>query len=150
MWILTAASASASCCASVLTARNSTPRMPDSIIRLTALTPAPPTPTTRITARYAPDSAPGDSGTGRAPVRGAGTSLTTARSGFDGFARAAVSGAASGAGSSEESVWRNRSASGPSCMLARFFCIAQDLLGQLAVGLGGRAGGVVGEDGDAG
>ena len=36
---------------SVLTATNSTPRMPASTMRLTALHPAPPTPTTRMTAR---------------------------------------------------------------------------------------------------
>ena len=35
----------------VLTATNSTPRRPASIIRLTALTPPPPTPTTLMTAR---------------------------------------------------------------------------------------------------
>ncbi len=40
-----------SACASVLTATNSTPFRPASIIRLTALTPPPPTPMTLITAR---------------------------------------------------------------------------------------------------
>ena len=39
-------------CASVLTAMNSTPLRPTSIIRFTALTPPPPTPTTLITARW--------------------------------------------------------------------------------------------------
>src|SRR5215210_5453982 len=53
MWIFTSASLSASCWRSVLTAMNSTPEMPASIIRLTAVRPAPPTPTTRMTARYA-------------------------------------------------------------------------------------------------
>jgi hypothetical protein len=38
-------------CASVLTAVNSTPRRPASIIRFTAFTPPPPIPTTLITAR---------------------------------------------------------------------------------------------------
>src|SRR6188472_4338075 len=52
MWILTGASESSSCCASVFTATKSTCAIPASIIRFTALIPAPPTPTTRITARY--------------------------------------------------------------------------------------------------
>ena len=51
MWILTSASHIDSACASVLTAMNSTPRTPASIIRLTALVPPPPTPTTLMTAR---------------------------------------------------------------------------------------------------
>ena len=51
MWIFTSASHIDSACASVLTAMNSTPRTPASIIRLTALVPPPPTPTTLMTAR---------------------------------------------------------------------------------------------------
>ena len=47
----TSASLMSRACASVFTAMNSTPRMPASIIRLTALTPAPPMPITLITAR---------------------------------------------------------------------------------------------------
>ena len=47
----TSASLMSSACASVLTAMNSTPLRPASIMRLTALTPPPPTPTTLITAR---------------------------------------------------------------------------------------------------
>ena len=47
----TSASLINSACASVLTAMNSTPLSPASIIRLTALTPPPPMPTTLITAR---------------------------------------------------------------------------------------------------
>ena len=47
----TSASLLRSACASVLTAMNSTPLTPPSIIRLTALTPPPPTPTTLMTAR---------------------------------------------------------------------------------------------------
>ncbi|SLI64949.1 Uncharacterised protein [Mycobacteroides abscessus subsp. abscessus] len=48
---LTSASLISSACASVLTAMNSTPLSPCSIIRLTAFTPPPPIPTTLITAR---------------------------------------------------------------------------------------------------
>src|SRR6185503_4164200 len=44
---------------SVLTATNSTPVIPASIIRSSAFSPAPPTPTTRMTARYAGESARG-------------------------------------------------------------------------------------------
>ena len=51
MWTLMSASEIASACASVLMATNSTPRMPSSIMRLTALVPPPPTPTTLMTAR---------------------------------------------------------------------------------------------------
>ena len=51
MWIWTVASDICICCRSVLTAMNSTPPMPASTMRLTALQPPPPTPTTRITAR---------------------------------------------------------------------------------------------------
>ena len=47
----TSASLRMSACASVLTATNSTPLRPASIIRLTALTPPPPMPTTLITAK---------------------------------------------------------------------------------------------------
>ena len=47
----TSASLPSSDCASVLTAMNSTPFRPASIIRLTALQPPPPTPTTLISAR---------------------------------------------------------------------------------------------------
>ena len=48
---LTSASLISSAWASVLTAMNSTPFSPASIMRLTALTPPPPTPTTLMTAR---------------------------------------------------------------------------------------------------
>ena len=48
---LMSASQACSACASVLTATNSTPRMPASIMRLTALVPPPPAPTTLMTAR---------------------------------------------------------------------------------------------------
>ena len=48
---LTSASDINSVCASVLTAMNSTPRRPASIIRFTAFTPPPPMPTTLMTAR---------------------------------------------------------------------------------------------------
>ena len=48
---LTSASENIRACESVLTAINSTPFSPSSIMRLTALTPPPPTPTTLITAR---------------------------------------------------------------------------------------------------
>ena len=48
---LTSASLISSAWASVLTAMNSTPLSPTSIMRLTALTPPPPIPTTLITAR---------------------------------------------------------------------------------------------------
>ncbi len=48
---LTSASLMSSAWASVLTAMNSTPLRPCSIIRLTALTPPPPTPTTLMTAK---------------------------------------------------------------------------------------------------
>ena len=48
---LMSASEIASAWASVLMATNSTPRMPSSIMRFTALVPPPPTPTTLITAR---------------------------------------------------------------------------------------------------
>ena len=51
MWIFTSASHIDSACASVLTAMNSTPRTPASIMRLTAFTPPPPTPITLMTAR---------------------------------------------------------------------------------------------------
>ena len=51
MWTLMSASEMASACASVLTATNSTPRIPSSIMRFTALVPPPPTPTTLMTAR---------------------------------------------------------------------------------------------------
>ena len=51
MWTLMSASEMASAWASVLMATNSTPRMPSSIMRLTALVPPPPTPTTLMTAR---------------------------------------------------------------------------------------------------
>jgi len=51
MWIFTSASQPVSACASVLTAMNSTPRTPWSIMRLTALEPPPPTPMTLMTAR---------------------------------------------------------------------------------------------------
>jgi hypothetical protein len=47
----TSASLMSNAWASVFTATNSTPRSPDSIIRLTAFTPPPPTPITLITAR---------------------------------------------------------------------------------------------------
>ena len=47
----TSASVNIRACESVLTAMNSTPFRPSSIMRLTALTPPPPTPTTLITAR---------------------------------------------------------------------------------------------------
>jgi len=47
----TSASLMSSAWASVLTAMNSTPRSPASIIRLTALTPPPPTPTTLMMAK---------------------------------------------------------------------------------------------------
>ena len=47
----TSASLMSSACASVLTAMNSTPFSPASIMRLTALTPPPPMPTTLMTAR---------------------------------------------------------------------------------------------------
>ena len=47
----TSASLISRACASVLTAMNSTPLSPASIIRFTALTPPPPTPTTLITAK---------------------------------------------------------------------------------------------------
>src|SRR3990172_11438636 len=50
MWIFLSADESASACASVLIAMNSTPRSPAEIIRLTALLPPPPTPTTLIAA----------------------------------------------------------------------------------------------------
>ena len=46
-WSFTCASEDCSDCASVLKARNSTPGISASIMRLTALTPPPPTPTTR-------------------------------------------------------------------------------------------------------
>ena len=46
MWIFTSASQTSSACTSVLTAMNSTPRMPESTMRLMALVPAPPMPTT--------------------------------------------------------------------------------------------------------
>ncbi len=48
---LTSASLINNACASVLTAMNSTPFSPASIMRLTALTPPPPTPITLMTAR---------------------------------------------------------------------------------------------------
>ena len=51
IWTLMSASEIASAWASVLMATNSTPRMPSSIMRLTALVPPPPTPTTLMTAR---------------------------------------------------------------------------------------------------
>jgi hypothetical protein len=51
MWIFRSASHIERACASVLTAMNSTPRTPASIIRLTALVPPPPMPQTLITAR---------------------------------------------------------------------------------------------------
>ena len=51
MWTLMSASEMASAWASVFTATNSTPRMPSSIMRFTALVPPPPTPTTLMTAR---------------------------------------------------------------------------------------------------
>ena len=51
MWTLMSASEMARACASVLTATNSTPRIPSSIMRFTAFVPPPPTPTTLITAR---------------------------------------------------------------------------------------------------
>ena len=51
IWTLISASEIASAWASVLMATNSTPRMPSSIMRLTALVPPPPTPTTLMTAR---------------------------------------------------------------------------------------------------
>ena len=51
MWTLMSASEMASAWASVFTATNSTPRIPSSIMRLTALLPPPPTPTTLMTAR---------------------------------------------------------------------------------------------------
>src|SRR5215216_3300668 len=94
MWILTGASASASCWMSVLTATNSTSAMPASIIRLTAFNPAPPTPTTRMTARYAPGSERGarwslGAGSGNDSIRG--SSSTGRRSG-----RAGGSGGGSG------------------------------------------------------
>jgi hypothetical protein len=47
----TSASDMSSACASVLTAMNSTPLSPASIMRLTAFTPPPPMPMTLITAR---------------------------------------------------------------------------------------------------
>ena len=46
-WSFTCASDDCSDCASVLNARNSTPGISASIMRLTAFTPPPPTPTTR-------------------------------------------------------------------------------------------------------
>ena len=49
MWSVSCAADSCSDCRSVLIARNSTPSISASTIRLTALTPAPPTPTTRST-----------------------------------------------------------------------------------------------------
>jgi hypothetical protein len=49
MWSVSPAAESCSDCRSVLMARNSTPVMSASTMRLTALTPAPPTPTTRST-----------------------------------------------------------------------------------------------------
>ena len=52
MPILTSASQASSAWASVLQAMNSTPFMPASTMRLTALDPPPPTPTTLMTARY--------------------------------------------------------------------------------------------------
>ena len=51
MCTLMSASEIARACASVLIATNSTPRIPSSIMRLTALVPPPPTPTTLMTAR---------------------------------------------------------------------------------------------------
>src|SRR5580765_734281 len=65
MWIFTGASHIWSCWMSVLTATNSTPVIPASIIRSSAFSPAPPMPTTRMTARYA-----GESGRGAAQRRG--------------------------------------------------------------------------------
>ena len=47
IWSVTCAAHCCSDCASVLSARNSTPAISASIMRLTALTPPPPTPTTR-------------------------------------------------------------------------------------------------------
>ncbi len=51
MWMVVSASESRSAWRSVLTAMNSTPLMPASTMRFTALVPPPPTPTTLITAR---------------------------------------------------------------------------------------------------
>jgi hypothetical protein len=51
MWIFTSASLISNACASVLTAMNSQPVRPASIIRLTAFVPPPPTPITFRTAR---------------------------------------------------------------------------------------------------
>ncbi len=59
IWSFTGASEVRSCWMSVLTAMNSTCEMPASIMRLTAFRPAPPTPITRMTARYAAESARG-------------------------------------------------------------------------------------------
>ena len=56
MWSVSCAADCWSDCKSVLTARNSTPSISASTIRLTALTPAPPTPTTRIAGARLPRS----------------------------------------------------------------------------------------------
>ena len=76
----TVASDIASCCASVLTATNSTPWRSASIMRCSAFRPPPPTPTTRIEARYAEASPRARSACGRAGISGASVGSGTARS----------------------------------------------------------------------
>src|SRR5690348_9994455 len=142
MWIWTVASDICICCWSVFTAMNSTPPMPASTMRFTALQPPPPTPTTRMTARYGELDAVGTGGAapyssvGRSTTRGRSASMPTCVS------SSTVSASAASAAASARSVALNSAASGPSRMLWRF-AIAKHLPGQVAVRPGGVPVGVV-------
>src|SRR6185437_8855650 len=132
MLILTGASDICICCWSVLTAMNSTPLTPASIIRFSALQPPPPTPTTRMTARYGLDAPRGGESI---PECGRSTTVELLPS-------SASTASASSAPALAASVALKSWASGPSRMLWRF-AIAQHLPRQIAICLGGVALGIV-------
>src|SRR6185312_10012642 len=148
---------------SVLTATNSTPVMPASTMRLTALTPPPPTPTTRST------GAPANAGSGSAGAhertsgswisgsRATGRSMMSSgmsaenacrsRSCGDGTRGSSRGGSGAGAGAAS-SVFLKRSAKGPSRMLARLpVAMGQHLLREVAIRLRGLPGRIVLEHG---
>src|SRR3954454_4477356 len=133
MWILTGASDICICCWSVLTAMNSTPSIPASIMRFSALQPPPPTPTTRVTARYGDPVWRGTCVPNSAP---AGRSTTCGLVVDSGSRSGSGSGSRRAAAASLRSVALNSWANGPSRMLWRF-AIAKHLLRQVAVRPGG-------------